>query len=129
MPTSQRIPSKLVGLGLTVLLMGTLVACGGPPKWVQHGSGAFNEKDTKAFYGVGAVTGVRNAPLAWDTAENRGRAEIAKTFETYKNLCCQAFVKLRRHAHLIVNLFSMVTMQIHLLASVHTHLPPSLPPR
>jgi hypothetical protein len=80
---SQLLPSKLVGLSLTVLLMGTLVACGGPPKWVQHGSGAFNEKDSKAFYGVGAVSGVRNAPLAWDTAENRGRAEIAKTFETY----------------------------------------------
>ena len=27
--------------------------------------------------------GVRNEPLAWDTAENRARAEIAKTFETY----------------------------------------------
>ena len=80
---SQLIPSKLVSFGLTVLLMGTLVACGGPPKWVQHGSGVFNEKDSKAFYGVGAVSGVRNAPLAWDTAENRGRAEIAKTFETY----------------------------------------------
>ena len=26
---------------------------------------------------------VRNEPLAWDTAENRSRAEIAKTFETY----------------------------------------------
>ncbi|MBK9308303.1 MAG: LPP20 family lipoprotein [Nitrospira sp.] len=80
---SQLTHSRLVGLCLTVLLMVTLVACGGPPKWVQMGSGAFNEKDSKAFYGVGAVTGVRNIPLAWDTAENRGRAEIAKTFETY----------------------------------------------
>ena len=26
---------------------------------------------------------MRNEPLAWDTAENRSRAEIAKTFETY----------------------------------------------
>ena len=26
---------------------------------------------------------MRNEPLAWDTAENRARAEIAKTFETY----------------------------------------------
>ena len=80
---SQLTHSRLVGLCLTVLLMVTLVACGGPPKWVQKGSGAFNEKESKAFYGVGAVTGVRNIPLAWDTAENRGRAEIAKTFETY----------------------------------------------
>ncbi len=29
------------------------------------------------------MVGVRNEPLAWDTAENRSRAEIAKTFEAY----------------------------------------------
>lgn len=77
------IHSRLLGSGLVVLLIIGLAACGGPPKWVQKGSGVLNEKDSKAFYGVGAVAGVRNAPLAWDTAENRGRAEIAKTFETY----------------------------------------------
>ncbi|HEX2056106.1 MAG TPA: hypothetical protein VHF07_06415, partial [Nitrospiraceae bacterium] len=64
------------------LVMG-LVACGGPPTWVKKGSGAYNEKSDKSFYGVGSVVGVRNEPLAWDTAENRARAEIAKTFETY----------------------------------------------
>ncbi|MBX3371868.1 MAG: LPP20 family lipoprotein, partial [Nitrospira sp.] len=53
------------------------------PNWVKKGSGAFNEKSDKSFYGVGSVVGVRNEPLAWDTAENRSRAEIAKTFETY----------------------------------------------
>ena len=77
---SQATSSRLAGLGLAVLFIMGLAACGGPPKWVQKGSGAFNEKDSKAFYGVGAVSGVRNAPLAWETAENRGRAEIAKTF-------------------------------------------------
>jgi len=80
---SQATYSRLAGFGLAVLFMMGLAACGGPPTWVQKGSGAFNEKDSKAFYGVGAVSGVRNAPLAWETAENRGRAEIAKTFETY----------------------------------------------
>jgi hypothetical protein len=60
-----------------------LVACGGPPTWVKKGSGTYNEKSDKSFYGVGSVVGVRNEPLAWDTAENRARAEIAKTFETY----------------------------------------------
>ncbi|HNP61010.1 MAG TPA: hypothetical protein PKM72_09235, partial [Nitrospirales bacterium] len=34
-------------------------------------------------YGVGAVVGVKNEPLAWETAENRARAELAKTFRTY----------------------------------------------
>ena len=69
--------------GMALILLLVLAACGGPPKWVKQGSGAYNDKDTKAFYGVGSVTGVRNEPLAWDTAENRARAEIAKTFETY----------------------------------------------
>lgn len=75
--------SKIIGAGIAGMLLIGLVACGGPPKWVQKGSGAFNDKDSKAFYGVGSVVGVRNEPLAWDTAENRARAEIAKSFETY----------------------------------------------
>ena len=78
-----RVSSRLVGGGVAVALMIGLVACGGPPKWVKQGSGAYNEKDSKGFYGVGSVSGVRNESLAWDTAENRARAEIAKTFETY----------------------------------------------
>ena len=44
--------------GMALILLLALTACGGPPKWVKQGSGAFNEKDTKAFYGVGSVTGV-----------------------------------------------------------------------
>ena len=34
--------------------------------------------------------------------------EGSDSFETYKNLCCRAFLTLRRHAELIINLFSMV---------------------
>jgi hypothetical protein len=69
--------SRLIGGGVAIALLIGLAACGGPPKWVKQGSGAFNEKDSKGFYGVGSVIGVRNEPLAW------ARAEIAKTFETY----------------------------------------------
>src|SRR5512144_2069433 len=79
----QGLMAKVTSGGIALLLLIGLIACGGPPKWVKQGSGAFNDKDSKAFYGVGSVTGVRNEPLAWDTAENRARAEIAKTFETY----------------------------------------------
>ncbi len=75
--------SKFTGSALALVLLIGLTACGGPPNWVKKGSGAFNEKSDKSFYGVGSVVGVRNEPLAWDTAENRSRAEIAKTFETY----------------------------------------------
>ncbi len=73
------------GLAVCVMAGATmaLTGCGGPPTWVKKGSGAYNDKDSKAFYGVGAVIGIKNEPLAWDTAENRARAEIAKSFETY----------------------------------------------
>jgi hypothetical protein len=83
MSNGRRIFAKAAGHGLALLLVIGLVACGGPPTWVKKGSGAYNEKSDKSFYGVGSVVGVRNEPLAWDTAENRARAEIAKTFETY----------------------------------------------
>ncbi|HJR76010.1 MAG TPA: hypothetical protein VJ805_03520 [Nitrospiraceae bacterium] len=83
MSNGRGIFAKAPGYGLALLLVIGLAACGGPPTWVKKGSGAYNEKTDKSFYGVGSVVGVRNEPLAWDTAENRARAEIAKTFETY----------------------------------------------
>src|SRR5215211_3319368 len=83
MNQSQAHFSRPAGMALAVLLFIGLAAFGGASKCVEKGSGAFNEKDSNAFYGVGSVVGVRNEPLAWDTAENRARAEIAKTFETY----------------------------------------------
>ncbi|MGB0910387.1 MAG: hypothetical protein ACPGYT_08490 [Nitrospirales bacterium] len=58
-------------------------ACGGPPTWVMEGSGTFNKEGTKSIYGVGSINGVNNEPLAWEAAENRSRAQLAKTFETY----------------------------------------------
>ncbi|WDT70065.1 MAG: LPP20 family lipoprotein [Candidatus Manganitrophus sp.] len=72
--------------GVTILL---LASCAGhkakheEPDWVQKGNGAFLDNDQKAFYGVGAVTGVQNKPLAKTAADNRARAEVAKVFETY----------------------------------------------
>jgi hypothetical protein len=77
--------------GLVLVLLSALSGCaggpeaakGGPPDWVTRGSGAFSEAGGKVFYGVGAVTGVKNKPLARTTAENRARAEIGKVFETY----------------------------------------------
>ena len=35
--------------------------------------------------------------------------EEGAMFETYKNLCCRAFLTLRRKADLIINLFSLVS--------------------
>src|ERR1043165_8149030 len=73
MNQSRGIFSNVTCGGMALILLLALAACGGPPKWVKQGSGAYNDKDTKAFYGVGAVTGVRNEPLAWDTPAHRAR--------------------------------------------------------
>jgi len=73
---------RTLGVGCLFLLL-TVVGCGGPPTWVKEGSGAMNEAGDKAIYGVGSVIGIKNEPLAWETAENRARAELAKSFKTY----------------------------------------------
>ena len=72
-----------VGFWLVIGLAVGLTACAGPPTWVEEGSGAYNKEGDRALYGVGSIVGVKNEPLAWDAAENRARAEIAKNVETY----------------------------------------------
>lgn len=83
---------RIVGFGiiLAALLPISIFGCAGrqpaatqPPEWVTKGSGAFKDAGNKVFYGVGAITGVRNKPLAQTASENRARAEITKIFETY----------------------------------------------
>jgi len=76
------------GIGIGVLIL-VLVGCAGrsvkneEPEWDKKGNGAILDKEQQAFYGVGAVMGIANKPLAKSTADNRARAEIAKVFETY----------------------------------------------
>ena len=53
------------------------------PEWVMKGSGAFDVDGSKLFYGVGVASGIRNKALLRQTADNRARAEIAKTMEVY----------------------------------------------
>jgi hypothetical protein len=53
------------------------------PEWVMKGSGAFDVEGSKVFYGVGAASGIKNKALLRKTADNRARAEIAQTLETY----------------------------------------------
>lgn len=53
------------------------------PAWVMKGGGAFDVEKGKVFYGVGIASGIRNKALLRQTADNRARAEIAKTMETY----------------------------------------------
>jgi len=53
------------------------------PKWVMKGSGAFDVDGLKVFYGVGLASGIKNKALLRQTADDRSRAEIAKTLEVY----------------------------------------------
>ena len=55
----------------------------GSPKWVNRGSGAYEGKYGKCFYGVGILAGVKNPGLARQAVDNRARAEIAKMFDLY----------------------------------------------
>jgi hypothetical protein len=73
--------SRTACLAAGTVLM--LAACSSTPKWVDKGGGYMNEKNGKAFYGVGAITGVRNEPLAKEAADNRARADLAKFVDTY----------------------------------------------
>src|SRR6266542_6406973 len=83
----MRVRSGMRLIWTVVVIAGTalmLSACaGGAPKWVEKGGGYMNEKNGKAFYGVGAVAGVRNEPLAKEAADNRARADLAKYMDTY----------------------------------------------
>ncbi len=68
------------------LLLLIFSACAsGPsrPAWTMKSSGAFKDAGEKVFYGVGRVTGIKNESLAFSTADNRARADIAKTIEVY----------------------------------------------
>jgi len=65
----------------SVFAIMTLTACESTPKWVK--SGSYTGENAKAFYGIGAVMGIRNEPLAWDAAENRARVQIVKMLSTY----------------------------------------------
>src|SRR5437773_10860759 len=68
-----------------VVASGTLLlaACSSVPKWGDKGGGYMTEKDGKAFYGVGAVVGIRNDSLAKEAADNRARADRAHYVDTY----------------------------------------------
>ena len=82
---------------MTLMAVATLFACGGDkkpqmsdqiqhangPDWVNKGSGAFGGDKGKIFYGVGIASGIHNAAMRRSTSDSRGRAEIAKTLDTY----------------------------------------------
>ena len=59
------------------------VAPNGQPEWVAKGAGAFSGEKGKVFYGVASASGIRNAALRRESADQRARASIAETLNTY----------------------------------------------
>lgn len=53
------------------------------PLWVDKGGSAFSGDKSKAFYGVGAASGIKSVSMARNTADQRARAEIAKIMKSY----------------------------------------------
>ena len=52
-----------------------------PPEWVMKSSGAFEDSNGKAFYGVGSASGINNYSLQRTAADDRARNDLAKGFE------------------------------------------------
>ena len=53
------------------------------PGWILRGSGPAKVGEQRSFFGVGQVSGMRNVALARSTADNRARAELARSFELF----------------------------------------------
>ena len=74
-------------LALALLALLLLAACSSSttsnrPGWIDQGSGFYAGDKGKAFYGVGAATGIKTAQLRRTTAETNARADLARSFKT-----------------------------------------------
>lgn len=54
-----------------------------PPEWVLKNSGAFEDSNGKAFYGIASASGIKNYSLQRTAADDRARNDLAKVFEFY----------------------------------------------
>jgi len=86
---------KNINLSFILLLM---VACSGKtlvesdlgisgaPDWVNEGTQILKDKDGRLFHGVGFAQLMNDESLQIATADNRARAEIARTLSSYMNV-------------------------------------------
>ena len=85
--------TKRLIIGFVILTLGLFITAGCAttptkeakwPDWISKGSGAFDDAEIgKVFYGLGIASGIENKSLARSVADDRARAEIAKTLEIY----------------------------------------------
>ncbi|MBV1915584.1 MAG: LPP20 family lipoprotein [Pseudomonadales bacterium] len=82
-------------LFLSVSILAGLVACGGSPTiesdlgvkgapdWVNEGTQSVDSDDGRYIYGVAFAPPMNDSSLQTATADNRARAELARTVSTY----------------------------------------------
>lgn len=91
--------TKLILTSMLVLSFAFLsVQCGSKPKkidtmkpsvekdrpgWVDKGGAFYDGEKGKAFYGVGAVSGMKNVALRRTAADTQARADISRIFKTH----------------------------------------------
>jgi hypothetical protein len=78
---------RRIGILLGGLALAGCATLAGTPAWVLKGT----KIEGQEIYGVGAITGVANAPLAWEAADARARAAVGKFVETYVALLFRDF--------------------------------------
>lgn len=55
----------------------------GEPRWVAAGSGAFEAKEGRVFYGVGVSSDMKNKTLLTQTADDRAKSEVLKVVDAF----------------------------------------------
>jgi hypothetical protein len=81
---------RFISVLFALIIAASLIGCGSStptvsssaPAWVNKGSGYYVGDSGKAFYGVGASTGLTNVQLRRTAAETNARADIARMFKS-----------------------------------------------
>lgn len=63
----------------------------GAPDWVNEGTNMLRTRDGRLFHGVGSAPPVGDRSLQTETADNRARAELARTLSSYMEVVSQDF--------------------------------------
>ncbi|MGD8379519.1 MAG: hypothetical protein PVJ40_09455 [Gammaproteobacteria bacterium] len=94
---------RKIGLIFAVLVLAGLTACSnrtevksdlgikGAPDWVNEGYQALDNRDGRLFHGVGSAPKMADQSLQRSAADNRARAEVARTLSSFMNIVAQDY--------------------------------------
>jgi len=64
----------------------------GAPDWVNEGANVLKNKDGRLFHGVGSASPMGDESLQVSTADDRARAEVARTLSSYMDVVSKDYV-------------------------------------